>query len=331
MIYPFNFEDYEKGEDPIRYNYEKMTCIREMGMNSNGSGTINIQSDTTGKFNVILYTTNGAKKIRLNITVTANGNPDNVVSVKSIKLDKNKSDLKVNDQSVLDSTVSPENATDDYITWTSDKPDVASVNCGVVKGLKNGTAVITATTRDGQKTAKCVVTVGSGSAADQSSEEQKQDSKKTINAVKVGSVVKDSKSKAKYKVLKSSSKGAKSVAFTGLYSKKKTSVNIPDTISINGVKYKVTEVKANALKNNKKVKSVTIGKNVTKIGKNAFLGCKKLKTIKIKSTKLSSKNVGKSAFSKINSKVKVKVPKSKKKAYKKWIYKKGLPKKAKLS
>ena len=108
------------------------------------------------------------------------------------------------------------------------------------------------------------------------------------------------------------------------------SVTIPATVTISGAKYKVTEVKANALKNNKKIKSVTIGKNVTKIEKNAFYGCKKLTSVNIKTRKLTSKSVGAKAFSKISSKAKVIVPKAKKKAYKKWLYKKGLPKKAKI-
>ena len=43
-----------------------------------------------------------------------------------------------------------------------------------------------------------------------------------------------------------------------------------------GIKYNLSSL----FKNNKKLTSVTIGKNITKVGKNAFKGCKKLKTIK---------------------------------------------------
>ena len=48
------------------------------------------------------------------------------------------------------------------------------------------------------------------------------------------------------------------------------------------------------------MKKATIGKRVTSIGKNAFYGCKKLKTITIKSSKV--KTIGKNAFKSINKK-----------------------------
>jgi hypothetical protein len=54
---------------------------------------------------------------------------------------------------------------------------------------------------------------------------------------------------------------------------------------------------------------VTIGKNVKKIGKKAFYGCKKLSSIQVKTKLLKRKNVSKSAFKKISPKVKVKLAK----------------------
>ncbi len=124
--------------------------------------------------------------------------------------------------------------------------------------------------------------------------------------------------------------GNGTVAFVAPLSKKRKSFTVPDTITVGGVVYKVAEIKANAFKNNKKLKKVVIGKNIEKIGAKAFYGCKKLANITIKTTKLKSKTVGKKAFGKIYKKPVVKMPKSKKKAYKKWIYKKGLTKKAKV-
>ena len=70
------------------------------------------------------------------------------------------------------------------------------------------------------------------------------------------------------------------------------------------------------------------GKNVTKIGAKAFYGCKKLKNITIKTTKLKSKTVGSKAFKGTPKNAKVKVPKKSLKAYKKFLYKKGIHKKA---
>ena len=94
-----------------------------------------------------------------------------------------------------------------------------------------------------------------------------------------------------------------------------TKLTIPATVSANGRKYKVTAVSANACKGLKKLKTVTIGKNVTKIGKAAFSGDKKLKKIVVKSSKL--KSVGKNAIKSIHKKAVIKVPKAKLKMYKK--------------
>ena len=95
-----------------------------------------------------------------------------------------------------------------------------------------------------------------------------------------------------------------------------------------GERYKITSVAANALKGNKKVKTLTIGKNTVKIGKGAFQNCKNLKKIVIKSKKL--KKIGSNAFKGISKKAVVKVPKSKKKLYTKLLRASGLPKSIKI-
>ena len=46
----------------------------------------------------------------------------------------------------LNATVSPDNATDDTFVWSSSNEEIATVVNGVVRGLKKGTATITATT-----------------------------------------------------------------------------------------------------------------------------------------------------------------------------------------
>lgn len=94
--------------------------------------------------------------------------------------------------------------------------------------------------------------------------------------------------KNKYKVL---STAKKQVSFAGLKNKKSRSASIPSVITLGGTKYTVTE-----------------------ISKKAFLNCKKLKTIQIRSTKL--KKIGANAFTGISAKTKIKVPKSKIKKYK---------------
>ena len=66
------------------------------------------------------------------------------------------------------------------------------------------------------------------------------------------------------------------------------------------------------------------------IGKQAFNGCKKLKSITVKTTKLKAGKVGSKAFAGIHKKASVKVPKKKLGEYKKFLRKKGLPKTAKI-
>lgn len=120
----------------------------------------------------------------------------------------------------------------------------------------------------------------------------------------------------------------KTAVFYGANNKSITSIKIPDTIKVNGKKYKVNEIDANACKNLKKLANVTIGKNITKIGKNAFNGCKTLKTITIKTKLLTKSSIKSNAFKGINSKATIKCPKDKLKEYKKFLTGKGVPKSA---
>ena len=79
------------------------------------------------------------------------------VAVTSITLDKTSLSLTVGEEETLTATVKPDNATDKTVTWTSSNSAVATVDNGRVKGIKEGTATITA--KAGSKTAKCNVTV----------------------------------------------------------------------------------------------------------------------------------------------------------------------------
>ena len=101
-------------------------------------------------------------------------------------------------------------------------------------------------------------------------------------------------------------------------------VVIPDIININGQYYKVTAIADKALYNCKKVKKITIGSKVKKIGKKAFYKCKNVKQITIKTAKLKAGTIGKQAFKGLSKKVKVKVPKNRKKLYQKILKAKGL-------
>lgn len=151
-------------------------------------------------------------------------------------------------------------------------------------------------------------------------------------APKKGDKIKDAKKLAWYKVTKAGTADGKvgTVEYLKPVNKKKRTVSVPSTIKVDGIKYKVTGIASKAFRNNKYITKVTIGKYVQKIGSGAFYKCKKLKNITIKTKKLSTKKVGKSAFKGINSKATIKVPKSKYKAYKKLLKKKGVGRKVKF-
>lgn len=109
-------------------------------------------------------------------------------------------------------------------------------------------------------------------------------------------------------------KAGLSVRFSKANPKAKT-VTIPNTITVDGISYKVAEVGANAFKNNKKVKKVTIGANVVKIANKSFNKCPSLRNVIIKTTLLTKKTASKKCFSKVHKKMIIKVPKKVKKSY----------------
>lgn len=102
---------------------------------------------------------------------------------------------------------------------------------------------------------------------------------------------------------------------TGVKKKTLTSIKVPNTVTIEGEKFRVTAIGKSAFKGCKKAVKATIGKNVTEIGSQAFASCKKLKNIAINTTSL--KKVGKNACKGIQAKAKIKAPKKKLAAYKK--------------
>ena len=135
-----------------------------------------------------------------------------------------------------------------------------------------------------------------------------------------GTKLKDEDTGNQYKVKK---EGA-AVSFISPKNKKVKSLTIPATIELAGTTYRVTQIDSSACKKCVKLKKVTIGKNVDKIGLKAFYQCKALKKVIVKTTKLTKSGVGAKAFSGISKKAVIKVPKAKKKSYQKIFRAKGL-------
>lgn len=139
--------------------------------------------------------------------------------------------------------------------------------------------------------------------------------------IKQGSIVRGDKKYDSY-IYKVLSKNTVEIHKTTAKGKKVRNLKISDTVKIKEKIYKITKIADGALRNQKKVQTLTIGKNINSIGKNAFKGCKNLKNIVVKSKKL--KKIGKNAFQNVKKAVYVKVPKGKAKSYQKMLQKAGL-------
>lgn len=83
----------------------------------------------------------------------------NEIRVEDITLSDDSITLNVGDEYQLTAEVSPLNATNKNLVWSSNNTSVATVNNGKVKAIKSGNATIRVKTEDGEHSASCVVTV----------------------------------------------------------------------------------------------------------------------------------------------------------------------------
>lgn len=107
-----------------------------------------------GEATITVTTSDGGKTAECKVTVVAK-----VYPVTGVSLNKTSLDLTEGDTETLTATVAPANATNKNVSWSSDKPGIASVDNGTVTGVAVGSAVITVTTEDGSFKASCTVTV----------------------------------------------------------------------------------------------------------------------------------------------------------------------------
>ncbi len=98
-------------------------------------------------------------------TTTAKQTAPEVVHCTGIRLvtdfENNNIKLKTGETSTVKAEITPENASDKSVVWTSNREDIASVDAdGRITARSTGKAIITAKTSDGNLTASCMVTVG---------------------------------------------------------------------------------------------------------------------------------------------------------------------------
>jgi len=123
-------------------------------------GTATVVSNEDGEV-VITATSKEIDTISDSINIK-NKKVENHVEVESLKLDRESIDLNYGDSFELSLKISPSNATNKNVTWTSSDSSLVTVDSnGNIKAIKNenGTATITVTTVDGSKTATVKVTV----------------------------------------------------------------------------------------------------------------------------------------------------------------------------
>lgn len=186
-------------------------------------------------------------------------------------------------------------------------------------------------------------TDNSDSSQNASSSKSNQSTKNTIK-IKVKKGTTFTKGGIIYKIISTTKNTASCI---GAVKKTISSVTIPQKAAYQGKEYRVVQISRYAFAACSKLKTVTIGnsvtdigegafyhcsnlqkavigKNVKKMGRFAFAYCPKLKKIQITSTLLKKKNVAKNIFIKCHKKAVIKVPKAKKKEYRKWFKKTGI-------
>lgn len=214
----------------------------------------------------------------------------------------------------LQASITPEDATNKTLVYTSSDDTIASVKeDGTVSGLKLGTADITVKAMDTGKEKTVKVTVKKVEKEPANPAKPSQPTTKTVK--------KGTKLIVGTNTFVVTNVKAKTVSYKATKNKKAAKITIPATVKSGKQVYKVTTIADNAFKNNKKIKTVVVGKNVRTIGKKAFYGCKNLKKITVQSSII--KKVGAKAFKGINKKAVIKVPSKKYKAYKKVFKGKG--------
>ena len=269
----------------------------------------------SGRTTITVTTADGAKTAQCQVTVK-------MFEVESVSLNMAEAILTKKDQSVkLVAKVLPEEAINKEVAYTSSNPAVATVDKdGLVKAVANGETIITVTTADGAKTAQCRVTV-------KIQEEIKPDPDKLPKGV-IKEGLEETVGSGRYQVINAKNKTAKLVS---VMNRKAMKLNVPATVKINGVTCKVVEVCAKVMKGNTRLKKVILGKNVAKIGKQAFSGCKNLKMVQMKGKAL--KTVQSGAWKNTHAKMVVsakKMAKKQKAALFKKLKRAGMSKKGKV-
>jgi hypothetical protein len=100
-------------------------------------------------------------------------------SVTGVILNKTTTSLNIGATETLTATITPYNATNQNVTWTSSDTNVARVSAGTVTSVAPGTATITVSSVDGNRIATCIVTVNGAPTSPAASVAQSSQSTQT--------------------------------------------------------------------------------------------------------------------------------------------------------
>lgn len=225
--------------------------------------------------NATLYVPRGTKSLYQNASVWKNfwnieeyDVKSNDVMVTDITLDETSTKLIQGMTKQLTATISPSNATDQSVSWSSSNTNVVTVSSsGVVKGIGDGTATITCTANDGSgKQATCEVTVLASGSILTAKTIEGVDMKFQITEIYVSSNVLKSANCQVYS--ESATASAIDVNTVG-------SITIPNEVE----GFKVTGIGYFSFQSCEDISMVTIPETVKTIGGWAFFGCKSLESV----------------------------------------------------
>lgn len=134
----------------------------------------NVKAVSRGTSRIIADSFDGNAQSWIQVIVTDQEGSGETVAVTGLRVSPTTLTLEVGKQANLEAIITPLNATNKTIYWSSQAGDIAPVSAdGVVTGRMAGTAMITATTADGGFQATCLVTVtGDGVYTDDDVEEE---------------------------------------------------------------------------------------------------------------------------------------------------------------
>ena len=125
----------------VGYNQPPHTSyyVGSASLATDGTNTMNYLAPTT-KFTNVVYEVDA-------------------IPVTGVTLSETEINLERTKTTRIQANIEPAEATKKGVTWTSSNPAVATISNGIITGVSNGTATITAKTRDGGYTAECKVNV----------------------------------------------------------------------------------------------------------------------------------------------------------------------------